>query len=124
MDLSLEIETSDAAALVAAVAGADALPGAETVIDNGVVLRYRGTECRKGLTTELVIFALQIPVGISTSMLADIILRHMPPKRHDKLIKKMRLRKTDWVDSLDRNGNPIRKSTTRSMEIETDRQVS
>lgn len=121
MNVSLEIETSDAPALVKAIIGADAPPGTETVIDDGVGLRYRGTECRRGLTTELVIFALQVPVGISTGMIADIILRHMPKQKHEA--EKIRIYTEDWTESQDGEGNLIRRKTVKCVE-EIDRQAS
>ena len=125
MEVSLEVQTADAAALVTAVAGADGLPGVETTIDDGLVLRYCCTEKTRAFeTTEFVVFALTVPVGISTSMIADAIGRYLRRKRQDGRIERARVDFTEEVESTDRNGNPIKRRTTRSAEIAIDRRAS
>jgi hypothetical protein len=81
MNISLEIQTNDAPALLAAVAGNLPARGDKIAISDDIALRYIGTETYRGADpTAIILFALSFPVGIATNVIADIISNHLRRK--------------------------------------------
>jgi hypothetical protein len=119
MDIEVEIRTSDADAVLRAVTGADEpARGHEVEIADGALLRLVGVErARAGGAAELIMFALSIPAGVATSVIADAINRHLRRTSRDKPIESVRLKVQEQVDTVDAHGNHTTRTTIRYEEI-------
>ncbi|MCW2912252.1 MAG: hypothetical protein JWN52_320 [Actinomycetia bacterium] len=118
MKVSLEIEAKDAATVAAAIVGTEAARGTEVEIGEGILLRYRGISRTKGLgTTDLIMFALSFPAGITTGLIADAISHHFRGKGENDLMGQAVLHVEREVESIDGNGARIKKVEKSSLVI-------
>jgi len=115
------VQTTDSEALVTAVAGASAPPDFETAIGDDLVLRYCGLRPSTrtlDLTEQVVLFAVNFPVGIASSVIADVIGQYLRRKRQDVPIRKADITIKEEVESTDRNGNKT--TRTRRLKVPVD----
>ena len=103
MDVSLEIQTSDPAALLIAIAGVVPARGAEVPITDDTSLRYLGTENYRGAdATAIVLFALSFPVGIAANVISTLVIDYLHRKRTDSTPTyqaRLVIRETEQVDA-------------------------
>jgi len=121
MEVIFEITGPDAKALCQALVGA-AHPSADMELPGGMRLQYRGLSKDKSRDTglvEILLFALNVPLSVTASVAASLILEHLR-SRGDKHAREVCLRGENYCKAIG-NLNEPRASQEIAAAIERQR---
>lgn len=118
MDAFLELQTAEPQELQEAVT--EKVAGETDIkLADDLRVRFAGVESQRG-ETAFVIFALTLPMGIATNVIADRINQFLKDRKARDKVDRAFITFEEEVERVDSDGNRSTKRTTSRMEIPLD----
>jgi hypothetical protein len=119
VDIEVEIQTADADTLLRATTGREqAARGDQVDLGDGAGLRLLGVQRDKAIgAADLIMFALSIPSGVATTVIAEAINRRLRRARQLTAVGTVRLVIHEQEEAVDAQGNRTMRTITRYEEI-------